>query len=340
MAVSGTIPSLIFLSLVGLASVIEAREDKEASLALVQTIPLEGVRGRFDHFALDEIGRRLFVAALGNDSLEVLDVHAGKRLRTIGGIRMPTGVVFLPESNLIGVASGRGGDLEIFSGEDYSRVARVPGLDDADNVRRDEAGGPGRVIVGYGDGALAGIDVGAGDARLAWSVPVPAHPESFQLEARGRRAFVNTPGAGGLQVVDRTSGNERVLAGWSLGDSGANFPMALDEDDARLFVGCRRPPKLLVIDTTSGSRVAELEICGDTDDLFFDRKRERLYVSCGEGFIDVIDRLSTDEYRHRERIRTRAGARTSYFSAGKDELYLAVPAREGQEAEIRVYRPK
>src|SRR6266581_26207 len=149
------------------------------ALKLVQTIPLAGVKGRFDHFAVDAKGQRLFVAALGNNTLEVLDVAAGKRLKSITGLHKPTGVVYLPELNQIGVANGDDGSFKLFDGTSYQLANNLPGLDDADNVRRDAK--TKLIYVGYGDGALAILD-SAGRKKLG-EVKLAAHPESFQLES-------------------------------------------------------------------------------------------------------------------------------------------------------------
>jgi DNA-binding beta-propeller fold protein YncE len=87
-----------------LACAIHAREP--ATLKPTQTIPLPGVKGRFDHFAIDAKGHQLFVAALGNNTLEVIDLAAGRRIQSVAGMSQPTGVLYLPESNLILVANG------------------------------------------------------------------------------------------------------------------------------------------------------------------------------------------------------------------------------------------
>jgi hypothetical protein len=139
-------------------------------------------------------------------------------------------------------------------------------------------------------------------------------------------------------VVDRE--RQTMAVTWPMKEFQANFPMALNEADHRLFVGCRRPPRLVVFDTVTGKPVNHLEISGDTDDLFYDPALGRVYVSCGEGFINVIERLDADHYQRRERITTRSGARTSFFSTGLNAFYLAVPQRGGQEAEIRVFQPQ
>jgi DNA-binding beta-propeller fold protein YncE len=303
------------------------------SLKLAKTIPLPGVKGRFDHFAADVTGHRLFVAALGNDTLEVLDVSAGNRLHSITGLHKPTGVVYYDATNEIGVANGDDGTFKIFNGTSYAAARKLGSLDDADNVRFE--GKSGLTFVGYGSGALAIVD--AGNMKLRSSIPLAAHPESFQLENSGSLIFVNVPDAKQIAVVDREK--HTVIATWPMRTYQANFPMALDEANHRLFVGCRQPARLVVFDTYTGKPAADLAISGDTDDLFYDAKRKRLYVSCGEGFVDVIEQRDADTYRLTEQIPTRAGART-FFSADLDGFYLAVPQRGKQEAEVRVFQPQ
>jgi DNA-binding beta-propeller fold protein YncE len=252
------------------------------ALVRVQTIPLPGVAGRIDHLAVDVPGQRLFVAALGNNTLEVLDVKRGVRLRSVRGLREPQGVAFAPEVGRVFVGNGGGASCEILDGKTLERVGSVPDLEDADNVRCDA--GKREVYVGYGSGALCVID-GRSGKRLR-QIPLGGHPESFQLAKAGSRLFVNVPDAGQIAVVDR--GKPAVVATWPVRGAGANFPMALDERHHRLFVGCRRPARLLVYDTETGRPVAATPIVGDTDDLFYDAARRRLYVSGGAGAITVI----------------------------------------------------
>ena len=303
-------------------------------LQLIQTIPLPGVQGRFDHFAIDGKGHRLFVAALGNNTLEVLDVSAGTRIKSITGLHKPTGTFSLAEQNRIAAANGDDGALSIFDGISYELVNRVGSLDDADNVRYDAR--TKLIYVGFTDGALGIID--SATMKQTGSIKLAAHPESFQLEANGPRIFVNVPGAKQVAIVDREK--RTVTATWPMTQFKANFPMALDEARHRLFIGCRQPARLVILDTATGQPMANLEISGDTDDLFYDAKRQRVYVSCGEGFIDMIQRRDGDRFERQARLATRAGARTSFFSPELDRLYLAVPQRNGRDAELRVYQPE
>jgi YVTN family beta-propeller protein len=305
-----------------------------ATLKHTHTIPLPRVQGRFDHFAIDTKGHRLFVAALGNNTLEVLDTASGKTIKTVKGLGKPTGVLYLSEPNAIAVANGDEGTFKVFDGATYQLVRTVASLDDADNVRFDPM--TKLIYVGYAEGALAVIDPTT--MKQTGSIKLAAHPESFQLEQDGSRIFVNIPDAKDVAVIDRAK--QTVMAKWPMTTFHANFPMALDEANHRLFVGCRQPARLVVLDTSTGKPVTDLAISGDTDDLFYDSRRKRLYVSCGEGFVDVIDQRDADHYELRERIPTRAGARTSFFSPDLNEFYLAVPLRGNQEAEVRVYQPQ
>ena len=310
------------------------RAQEPATLKLTKTIPLPGVQGRIDHFAIDVKGQRLFVAALGNNTLEVVDLAVGKPVKSIAGLHKPQGVLFLVESNQIGVANGDDGAFKLFDGASYELMKGLDSLPDADNVRFDAK--TKLIYVGYGEGALAIID--ATTMKQTGSIKLAAHPESFQLEQQGSRIFVNVTDARQIAVIDREK--KDVITTWPLAQAKANFPMALDEANHRLFVGCRQPARLVVIDATTGKLITDLPISGDTDDLFYDATRKRLYISCGEGFVDVIDQHDSDNYRLRERIGTRAGARTSFFSGELNEFYLAVPQHGRQEAEIRIFTPQ
>jgi hypothetical protein len=304
------------------------------TLKLTAIIPLPGVKGRFDHFAIDVKGQRLFVAALGNDTLEVVDLAAKKHLPPITGLHKPTGVVYFDARNEIGVANGDDGTFRVFHGASYAPARKLGSLDDADNVRFESKSG--LTYVGYGSGALAVLE--AGTMNQVGSIPLAAHPESFQLEKSGNRIFVNLPDAKQVAVVDREK--QSIVATWPMKAFRANFPMALDEANRRLFIGCRHPARLVILDTATGKPVADVAISGDTDDLFYDARRKRIYVSCGEGMVDVLGQRDADHYEPRERIPTRAGARTSFFSTDLDGFYLAVPQRGNDGAEIRCYQPQ
>jgi WD40 repeat protein len=290
------------------------------------------VKGRIDHLALDPSGQRLFLAALGNNSVEVADLDQGKVTGSIAGLQEPQGVVYVPERDRLFVGCGGDGTVKIIDGSSLRILRSVDLGSDADNLRY--APREDRIYAGYGAGGLAALDPGSG-AVLA-DLKLPAHPESFQIEEIGERIFANLPGENAIAVLDRRKGALQGL--WSAGPARSNFPMALDEADRRLFVGMRRPARLRIFDTGSGKPVAETPIGGDADDIHFDPARRRILVSCGAGEIDLIEALDRDRYRNLARFATVPGARTSLYDPGRGELYLAVPARGAQAAEIRIYR--
>lgn len=136
-------------------------------------------------------------------------------------------------------------------------------------------------------------------------------------------------------MVDRK--RKEVVARWPLGGDEANFPMAFDEANSRLFVACRKPPVILVIDTKSGKTTARVDSPGDADDLWYDAAGRSLYISGGEGFISVVNQRGPDQYGAFNKIPSAAGARTSFWAPDLHRLYLAVPHRAEQKAEERVY---
>lgn len=307
-----------------------ATNDGAALLNRVRVIPLPGIEGRMDHMTLDATGQRLFLAALGNNTVEVVDLREGVRTRQLHGTKEPQGVVLIKESNRLVVASGEDGKCRFYDASP-SVIGTVDGLDDADNVRYEREHK--HIYVGYGKGALAVIDAD-GMKKIA-DIPLAGHPESFQLEAKGTRIFVNVPTARYIAVIDREK--RAVVATWAITEVEQNYPMALDEANHRLFVGCRKPAKMLVLDTQTGRTITAYDCCGDADDVFYDAGARRIYVSGGEGCISVFQQESADTYREAGRVPTAPGARTSLFVPETRTLYLAVPHRGEQQAEIRVF---
>jgi DNA-binding beta-propeller fold protein YncE len=291
---------------------------------------LPDVQGRIDHLDIDLAGKRLFVAALGNNSVEVVHLQAGRRNVRLDHLHEPQGVAYLPELKRLFVANGESGVVDVFSATTLLAVGHVDGLKDADNVRYTAADG--LVYVGYGS-ALAVLD--GATAKLVSRIELAGHPESFQLERSGTRIFVNVPSAGQVTVLDRRKG--AVVATWKLDRKRANFPMALDENGRRLFIATREPAALLIYDTMDGKPVASVAIARDADDLFFDRQRKLLFAICGEGVIDVIRQQDADHYRSAGHVRTAPGARTGLWDATRGRLYVAVPARGAVPAEVRIY---
>lgn len=306
-----------------------ARSLRGEILELARTIPLPNVTGRIDHFSIDAMHARLFVAALGNNTIEVVDLKAGKVMHSLGGFSEPQDILYLPEYNRLYVTNGSDGTLRVFEGTTFAQIAMLEFQDDADNLRYDEK--TKQIYVGYGRGALGIVD--AEKNVVVGSLALSAHPESFQLENNGPRIFVNLPGSHKISIQNRVT---KISTGsWSLGLVAANFPMALDESDHRAFIGCRLPSRLLVFDTESGQEIAKLNLHGDCDDIFYDPDRHLIYASCGEGFVDVFEQKDPDHYRALDAVKSAKKARTAFFT-GK-ELYVAAPRDGDVPARILCY---
>src|ERR687884_153057 len=270
-----------------------SQEGGTSALSQIKSIPLPGVEGRIDHMAIDSQGGRLFVAALGNNTVEVIDVTAGKVTDEIKDLKEPQGVAYVPEGNKLLVTNGEGNTLDIYDAQSLRLLNQVTLGEDTDNVRYDTTSG--YAYVGYGtgnDSALGVVDVRKG-AKVA-DIMLSGHPESFQLEDSGQRIFVNVPTAGHIGVVDREKGS--VIETWPLSEARENFPMALDEANHRLFVGTRSPAKLLILDTQTGKPVTSLDSSGDADDIFYDAKNKRIYVSGGEGAVNIFEQRDANTY--------------------------------------------
>jgi DNA-binding beta-propeller fold protein YncE len=318
---------LLFLS-AGLA-----RAQAVSALKLEKTIPLPEVQGRIDHMSIDTKGQRLFVSALGNNTVEVIDLKESRRTRSIAGLQEPQGVLYVARNDRLYVASSKDGTVKVFDGTSLQLLKTIEYGDDADNLRYDSA--QQHVYVGYGGGALGEID--ANGKKLA-EIQLGSHPESFQLEKDSPRIYANLPKSRKIAVVDWEK--HSIITAWRTGLSLANYPMALDEQDHRLFVVTRYPARLLVLDTASGKIIQTLPAVGDCDDVFFDAARKRIYAIGGEGAISVFAQQDPDHYSEIVRIPTVKGARTGFFAPELNRLFLGVRKQGTAKAAIEVFEAK
>jgi hypothetical protein len=312
---------------------IAAPARAEALLLLETTIPLHNVSGRIDHMAIDLPRKRLMVAELGNNSVDIIDLDNGSSVHRISRLREPQGIGYAGRADTILVANAGDGSVRLFNARDFSPVGRVELSDDADNVRIDPRNG--LAVVGYGSGGLALIDPAA-RTKVA-DVLLPAHPEGFQIDPSSGRAYVNIPDAHQIAVVDLNA--RRVVANWPTRNASANFPMALDPSQSLIASVFRSPPVLQLLDSATGEERKRTATCGDADDVFFDPRRARIYISCGAGDVTVLEHKAAD-WATLGTIQTASGARTSLFVPELDRLFVAERAGLlGSEAAIRVYRP-
>ncbi len=298
-------------------------------LSVESRIPLPNVAGRIDHLAYDTAGKRLFIAELGNNSIDVVDVAAGRAVHRIEGQHEPQGIAYSPTLDRIYVANGADGTVQAFNGMDYSAAGSFRVGNDADNVRLDDFAR--RLYVGYGDGAIAVLD--ANTLQRTGEIGLKSHPESFQFAPADARLFVNVPGAREIAVASRA--DLRQTDSWPVGESSANFPMAVDAKNGRVLVVFRRPAGIAAYQLKGGKLLASSPACADADDVFVDDHLQRTYVVCGDGFVDVLDA----GLARVARVRTAAGARTGLYSPQANRLFVAARAEGETTAQLWVLTP-
>jgi hypothetical protein len=324
------LPKTLAVLVVGVTGLAIPAADS-GRLELVRTVQLEGAEGRLDHMAIDARGDRLFVANLSNNSLDVIDLTAGKPVKQIAGQKKIQGVAYAPNLDRIFVGNGADGECRVFDGKTYQLVHTLK-MPDADNVRFDPM--TGLVYVGHAEHALTAFDARTFEVRA--TVKLPGQPEAFQLDSERKRLYVNTVKPSAVTAVDL--GKHELAVTFIPGNMEGLYPMALDRAGQRVFVGCRKPAVVLALDGKTLKELWTAEIPGDIDDLFFDAKRKRLYASCGEGFLAILEPKG-DRFEVVEKMSTTKLTRTCFFDPESGRLFLGVPRQPGKPGpEIRVYQ--
>ena len=306
-------------------------------LTLQRTLALPQGTGKFDHFAVDLKANRLFIAATGNHTVEVVDLNTGKVSETLTGLGKPHGLAWIAESNTLYVSDGTQADLKIFTGSPLKQVKSIKLSDDADDLVYDAAGS--LLYVGHGgsDSAnpanVAVIDTA--NQALVKQLPIATHPEGLEIDNATQRIFVNVAAAAEVAVIDGKTSS--LARSWKLTRAHDNVPLAFDAEHDVLFVACRTPARLVVLDGISGKELADLPSAAGADDLFYDADLHRIYLIAGSGEVDVYQVHGDKTVRAIGVTKTSPGAKTGLFVPAQHALYVGVVATGGKEAEIRVY---
>lgn len=303
-----------------------------STLTLTATIKLPNVKGGFDLMAVDTNNHRLFLAAEDNHTVEIIDIKSNKSIASLPGFNEPKWIVYRPESNRLYVATGGDGNVTVVDAVTYKTVRSFSFKEKCNNLRFDTATGQLYVGVGKTFGSIGIIDVKAD--KIIKEIPLADFPKQFELDTN--RIYVNMPSKNSIAVIDRKL--DKVTESWPVLESTENVPMAIDKIHHRLFVACE-PGKFIVYNTETGKSVASLAISKNADGIYLNKKQSLIYISCGEGFIDVIEQKDADNYIPVNKIETAKGAGTSLFSSALNKLFLAVPKTENNPAQLRVYEP-
>ena len=314
------------------AGLIPLRGGSPCALNQVGSIPLPNLSGRIDHMAFDPKGQTLYVAALDNNSVNVVNVTSDKLERIVEGFSAPQGVLFLQRSDSIYVTNAGNGIVNVLDAGSRVRTANISLGSDADNIRYDPSSN--LVYVGYGQGAIAVVN--ASNKMIIETVQLAGHPEGFQLAPGSKQIFVNVASSGYVAVVDATANS--VTTRWPLANATGNYPMGLDEVHGRLFIGTRTPPQFVVLDSTTGKNIATLSLPPDPDDIYYDASNGCAYISSGSGHVTIVRESDPSHYAVVAQIATSPGARTSLLAAETGLFFVAAPAAGSTQAAILVYK--
>jgi hypothetical protein len=312
-----------------------AQAQVATQLVLQRTFALPAGTGKFDHFAIDLQANRLFVAATGNHTVEILNLDQGKVTEMITGLGKPHGLAWI--AGRLYASDGSMGDLKIFEGAPLKQVKSIKLSEDADDLVYDA----GRKLLYVGHGGsdadnpakIAVIDTA--NQTLIKDLPVATHPEGLDIDNAKSRIFVNVADSAEVAVID---GATQTLSGsWKISRAADNVPIAFDGEHNLLFVACRTPGRLLVLDSNSGKEVSDLPADAGADDLFYDAELHRIYLIAGSGAIDTYAVDTNKSVRFLGVTHTAAGAKTGLLVPSQHALYIGVAAGGGKEAEIRVY---
>ncbi len=304
----------------------------QSTLKLEKEIPLPNVKGRIDHLDINLKDEVAYVAALGNNTVEVVDLKSGKILHSITELSEPQGVAYIPKHHELFVANGGTGECIFYNAITWQKAGSIKYDDDADDVRYDA--GSDRIYVGYGSGGIGIIDA-ATHKKIA-DIALPAHPESFQLDAKEGKIWVNLPGSGMVGVADIKT--NKLVERWKRLLPRANFPMAYDSIQHRIMVGYRVPATLKVFDSRSGKEIFSSGMVGDVDDFYWDETTKQILISGGGGSINIFKQTGATTYKRAADIPTRSGARTSLWIPELRLFLLAARADDGKPATLLVYK--
>lgn len=304
----------------------------DAPLVSEKSIPLPGIHGGFNHHAVDGLHHRVFVCATTHQSIEVVDIEKGQIVRSLALDAKPAATCYAPNLNLLCVS--RSGAVVLYDATRFTRVGSVPIPGSVDELRYD--GAAKQLFAGCMTPPNEGIAVIDLTSKRLIRVMKASHPQGLCLEEDGDRVFVSSPRADGITVLSRQSG--APVAEWQLSRAGANYPVGFDPVSRRLFVGCRRPARLVVLDTEKSTEVADVEIGRDTDDLSYDAANQRIYVACGDGTISVVQKDSADRYRTIASVPSGAGGRNCVFVPETAQFCVTVPEDGTTPAKLLVYK--
>jgi hypothetical protein len=310
-------------------------------LQLIRTVQLPGYSGDFDHFAVDRDFGRVLLAAEDHATLEIFDLKSGDHLRSIGGFDAPHSILVRSGSPTILVTDSGQSMSKLFDRRDYTKKGTVKLVVGADSSIYDPAANVLYVVTGGKDVQMSTAnveavnpDTGAAVGKITFN---DNHVEAMAIEKHGDRLFVNLTQSNKLAVVNRKTMKE--IAEWPVPEAEQNAMVAFDETAHRLYVVCRKPGMVVVLDSNNGKLVGTQPAPLRADEVMFDASSHRLYVPGGEGYVGVYDTSDPNHLKVVAKVPSAPGAKTGLLLADRHELLLAAsPGDTKAVAKVLTFR--
>lgn len=300
--------------------------DAQSPMTLGGSVDLPGYTGDFDHFAVDHDRGRLLLAAEDHGTVEVFDLNSGKHLQTITGFETPHSILVRPGAPTILVTDSGKGMSKLLDASTYEVKGTVTLVPGADSIGYDPVENVVYVVTGGKDvdmatSELAAVNPDTGQKKRSITLQ-DNHVEAMVLEQNGNRLFINLTQTNKVAVIDRTT--MKLLATWPVPAAEQNAMAALDEKKHRLFIGCRKPGMIVVMNSDTGAIISHVPTPLRSDQLLYDEASNRLYSPGGEGFVAIYDTTDPDHLKKVANVPTAAGAKTGILIPDMKKLVLAV----------------
>ena len=333
------ISALVVGAILALSTKNDTQSDgNKKLLTRIDVIPLNGPAGKLGHMVVSKKHNLLFMGNKVNASLDIVDIKNNTLMQQHKEQEGCSGIDYDPENEYLMISSGKNGCYNLFK---YNNGKY-------DLLKKIKMGGCSKIEYNYydknfymqkkidGQNFITVFDPVTLENTHDISLPA-GHYSAIVASSVAPRLYLN--GKNMVLVVDTEK--KEVVDTLPVTLSNVNKPIILDEEQNRIFVGCRKPPKVVVFDSKTGDEITSVDIKGDLDDFSFDPKRKRIYASCGEGFISVVQQIDPDNYELIDTIPTQERARTGVYSPGLDLYFVGIERADSMKApEIWVYKPE
>jgi DNA-binding beta-propeller fold protein YncE len=335
--------SLVYVVFLVASAAVPAFGQAQSSVKLIKSVDLAGYTGDFDHFAVDYDRNRLLLAAEDHGTLEIFDLRTSEHLRSVGGFGNPHSILVRKGAPTLFVTDSEKQMSTIRDADTLAKEKTVTLTPGADTAKYDAASNTLYVVTGGKDvdmktANLEAVNPDTGARKALLTFP-DNHVEAMAFADGDSRLFINLTQTNKLAVVDRNT--MKMISVWPVPPAQQNAMVAYDKEQHRLYVVCRQPGMVVVMNSDTGAVVDTQPAPLRADEVQYDVSSHRLYVPGGEGYMGIYDTHDPDHLKLLEKVITAPGAKTGLLLPGIHRLFLAVsPGDSKAMAKVLTYEVK